>query len=151
MALTARPDPSYFPPLVTAAGIHLPFAQIVDVDPENLPAELETHAAWQATIAFAHAAARTRADAFERQVKRKEASISFTIRANLERQLKIKPTVDAIERALRCDEDLAKMEDELGELRRVERELEVARQAMIARRDMLVNLSSTQRAEMRQT
>lgn len=141
------PNAADLPQLVTAGGAIMPFPQLIAIDPQNLMAEYEQHAAWQATIGYACAKAQSFAESLKRRVKRMEASKYFSVQEDL-RKAGTRATVDAITNTVLLDPDIIDAQDALGAAEEKAAILEQALRAFIARKDMLVNLGAHERAEM---
>lgn len=136
-----------FPKLQTSNGGEIQFSELVQIDPDNVAKEFEMHTAWQATLGFAHAAASQVADAYERKLDIKKADLSFYLRKHMEKEAGIKPTVDAVASAIKMDEEVNAMEEELSTLRLREKNLEVAVKAFMTRKEMLISLGAELRAD----
>jgi hypothetical protein len=139
------PDASMLPALTTSTGEEIPFAQLIAIDPNNLMAEYEVHAAWQATISYAFAKANNELAIRKRLLKRTQAALFFAYKQQFEKE-GIKATNDAISNAITSDQAIQDLEDEVGELEHKAEVLSGALRAYHDRKDMLVNLGAHDRA-----
>ncbi len=140
------PRPEDLPQLQTAEGQPIPFALIIGIDPMNLEAEYESHAAWQATISYAEARAQADAATANRVLERLKAKKFFEKKQTLA-AAGAKPTNDMISNAICLDEEVVELEDAAAAADERAAVLNAALKSYISRRDMLVGIGANARAE----
>jgi len=145
--LTETFHPDDIPAIRTATGNLIPLADLLRIDSDQIDHELEIQTGWQATIGFAHAYAKARSDEFQRKMLRMSAELTIELKSNLFKRTGIKPTADAVEAAIKLDEEYIKLEDEYAEIKLEEAVLEVAVRSFHCRREMLVNISASLRID----
>ena len=145
--LTDTFHPDDIPAITGASGNLIPLADLLHIDTDQIDHELEIQTAWQATIGFAHAYAKSRTEEEQRKLMRMGAELTLELKTNLFKKTGIKATADAVEAAVKLDDDYIKAEDALAKTRLHEALLEVAVKAFHCRREMLVNISASMRID----
>lgn len=135
------------PKLRSFGGHILDLPQLLRIDAGNLANEYQTHAGWQAFIAYQHSEAKILKERAERKVKAIEADKFLYFKERFESIFGFKPTETSIECAITRDPDYIAAVDELFDAKRLENIWEVARGAFLARKDMLVNIGAHERTE----
>ena len=143
----AKPDLDGIPRLKAMSGQEIPFSDIIKIDPDCLWDEYQEHAAWQATISFAHLRAKMAADLWEQRIMASRAEAEIYQRSHMEKQMGIKPTKDAVEAVIEIDPKISKMQEKLLSLRFDEDALRIARDAFYARKEMLISMGATERLD----
>ena len=145
--LTDTFHPGDIPAIQGASGNLIPLAELLHIDTDQIDHELEIQTGWQATIGFAHAYAKSRTEEEQRALMRMGAELTLELKTNLFKKTGIKATADAVEAAVKLDDDYIKAEDALAKTKLHEALLEVAVKSFHCRREMLVNISASMRID----
>jgi hypothetical protein len=144
------PNIEDLPQLRSPHGNVIPFAQLIAIDVNNLDAEFETHAAWQSAIGVAFAVAEADAGFLSRRVKRVRAQKFFEVRKALTPSGVTGargPSLDMIDSKITLEPEVEELEEKLSEAEKKVAILNQALRAFISRKDLLVQLGASVRAD----
>lgn len=139
------PLASQIPELLSPDGATIPFAKLLSIDVDNISAEIEIQAAWQATIGYAYAMAESSSTAAKRNLDRIKARLHAHYQSELT-AAGMKVTEKTLSNTVLVDPAVIKAEDELTACEQEAMILDTAYKAFLTRKDMLVQLSAGDRA-----